>query len=301
MNLARFFDRDLINIDLQSRTKLEAVDSLADLFCRKYSGKDKQAIIKAVLEREDLGSTSFGRGFAFPHARTDAVDDLYIAFGIARNGVADKTPDGFPIKAICLLLTPRNISKLYLQTLSGLASFARRPGMLEQLLAASSIEALIDIIEKTGIEVKRALTVNDIMTDNVISVSPDETLKNVANIMFRYKFDSVPVVDPDGRLLGEISGMELLRSALTDHENAAAASGCLSEMEPFEDLLRREDRIAVKQVMNANVATISDTAPVIEAAILMLSRNVERIMVVKDGHLVGVVTSADIFSKIIRG
>jgi nitrogen PTS system EIIA component len=298
MNLAQFFDPDLVDIDLKAQYKFEAVSKLVDLFCKKYPDKDKQAILKAVAQREDLGSTSFGRGFAFPHARTDVVTDLFIAFGIVNNGVLDKSPDNIPIKGICLLLTPRNISKLYLQTLSGLANFARRPGILDQVASVRSTSELIKLIEESEIDVKKALTVADIMSHNVVTVLPDEPLRHVANIMFKYNFDGVPVVDSNGIFIGDVSGKELLKSALPDYEKVIANH---QELEPFEELLRHEDHLLVKDVMKRDVAIISEDALAVEAAAKMLSRNVERIMVVKDGRLVGVISASDIISKIIRG
>jgi CBS domain-containing protein/mannitol/fructose-specific phosphotransferase system IIA component (Ntr-type) len=298
MNLANFFDPDLIDIDLKVEFKFEGVKRLAELFCRKFPDKDQQIILRAVLEREDLGSTSFGRGFAFPHARTNVVNDLHIAFGLVRKGVLDKSPDGVPIKAICLMLTPRNVSKLYLQTLSGLANLARRPGMLDQLTSAHSSREFIEIIKASGIQVERTLTVADIMVPEVVTVSPDDSLKTVANLMFKYSFDGIPVIDPEGRLLGDVSGKELLKSALPNYEKLIVNR---PELEPFENLLRQEDNLRVKDVMRREVVTIAETSMVVEAAAMMLSKNIDRIMVTRGDRLVGIISASDIISKIIRG
>jgi mannitol/fructose-specific phosphotransferase system IIA component (Ntr-type) len=298
MNLAEFFDPDFINIDIKAETKFHAVKELANLFCKKYPEKDRQAILNAVLEREELGSTSFGRGFAFPHARTDVVTDLHVALGIVKDGIRNEDPDGVPIKVICLLLTPRNISKLYLQTLSGLANLARRPGILDRLAAVQSPKELIAVINEADIDIKRALTVADIMSDKVIAVRPEDSLKTVVNIMFKHNFDGVPVTDDSGRLLGEVSGRELIKSALPEYEKLIANR---PELEPFEELLRHKDNMSVRDVMRKDIPTVSDTALVVEVAAMMLSRNAERIMVVRDNKLIGIVAASDIISKIIRG
>lgn len=301
MNLARFFDIDLIDTNLKAATKAEAVEKLADLFCAKYTQKNKKTILKAVMEREGVGSTSFGRGFAFPHARTDAVDGMYIAVGITGDGIPTDAPDGIPLRVICLLLTPRNISKLYLQTLSGLANFARRPGMVERLVAVNSPGKMIKLIENEGIRVQKALIVSDIMSAQPPTVGPDDSLKNVANIMFKHRIDGVPVLDKNGKIAGDITEKELLQFALPDYESFIANLANLPELEPFEDLLRQEDKVRVKDVMNRDVVTITETAQVVEVAALMLFKNVDRVMVIRDEKLVGVVSRSDIVSKIIRG
>ncbi len=298
MNLANFLDPDLIVIDLKARTKIEAIEILTDIYCAKFPGRGKQPILEAVREREELGSTSFGRGFAFPHSRTRAVTDLHIAVGIIRDGVEDKGPDGIPIKVVCLFLTPRDISRLYLQTLSGLANVARRPGMLELMLKAQTPKELIEVVAEADVQIREALTVGDIMIHDVVAVSPDDTLRAVANIMFQYDFDVVPVIDTDGSLLGLVSGKELIKSALPDYEKLISDR---PELEPFENLLRHEDKMLVRDIMRRKVATIAETASLLEAAAAMLSNDTDRLMAVRDGKLSGIITASDIIFKIIRG
>jgi CBS domain-containing protein len=298
MNLADFLNPELFAIDLKAKSKAQATELLVELFCGKYPDKSKQAILKAIADRERLGSTSFGRGFAFPHARTDVIGDLHIVFGIIRDGVADKGPDNIPIKVICLFLTPQNISRLYLQTLSGLASIARSPVILDKLLGAKSSDQIIAMIRDANVEIKEGLSVSDIMVHNVITVSPEDTLRNVANIMYQYNFDGVPVIDAEGNLIGDVSSKELIRSALPEYGKLISNS---PELEPFENLLRHEDSLRVRDIMRQEVATISENARLIEAAAAMLSNDVDRLMVVHDNKLVGVISASDIISKVIRG
>ena len=144
MKLSKIFSPELIKVDMRVRSKEEAIDQLADLFCRKYPDKSKEEIIRAVNEREKMGNTSVGRGVAFPHARTDIVTGLYVAIGVIPDGISGDTPDGKPLHIIALLLTPRSISRTYLQTLSGLAEFARHPDTLPALLKIPAGHAMID-------------------------------------------------------------------------------------------------------------------------------------------------------------
>ena len=301
MNLAKFFNPELINVDLKAGSKREAVEALTALFCRKYSDRDCKAIIKSVFEREEHGSTSFGRGFAFPHARTDAVNDLYIVVGIIKNGIDGDCPDKVPLKVICLLLTPRNISRLYLQTLSGLAGLARRDGMLEQLTSVNNPIEFLKIIENSNIRVRRALSVKDILEEQTPKIAPNDSLKNVANIIFKFRITGIPVVEDNGDLVGEISDKELLKSALPDYESFIANVANLPELELFEDLLRQEDKIIVADVMNKDVSTVTPDAQIVEVAALMLFKDIERVMVVDDKKFIGMISRSDLVSKFIRG
>jgi mannitol/fructose-specific phosphotransferase system IIA component (Ntr-type) len=112
MRLGGFIDPDLVRVPLTASTKTGAVQQLLDTIIKKHPFLDRAAIAAAVEERESVENTSMGRGFAFPHARSEAVDRMYIALGISKSGIDDNTPDGAPLKVVVLLLTPRNIARL---------------------------------------------------------------------------------------------------------------------------------------------------------------------------------------------
>ena len=98
MRLANLLDEDLVTHKLNATTKREAMSELLDLVKKKHAKLDYDLVLRSILDREEIENTSYGRGIAFPHARTDAVDDMYVAVGIAPAGLTDKTPDGKPIR-----------------------------------------------------------------------------------------------------------------------------------------------------------------------------------------------------------
>ena len=136
MRLANLLDEELVKHQLAATTKGEAIAELLGLVQKKFPDYNYRAILKSILDREEVENTSYGRGIAFPHARTDAVSEMHVAVGISRQGLTDKTPDNQPLRMICLMLTPSNIARLYLQTLSAFASFARVPENLDKVVAA---------------------------------------------------------------------------------------------------------------------------------------------------------------------
>jgi CBS domain-containing protein len=301
MNLSKIFDPDFIKIGLKASTKDEAVRQLAEVFCQKYLEKNKEDIINAVYEREKLGNTSMGRGVAFPHARTDIVTGLYVVLGIYHEGIPAETPDNKPLHLVILLFTPRNISKAYLQSLSGLANFARRSDTLPRLLAAKTVEDVIDIIHQTGINVERDLIVGDVMTSDPVTITPDKTIKEAVNLIFKYKISGLPVVDSSGKLLGEVSESDLLKFALPQYEEFLAKKTNQPNIDSLDEILRKSRTITVGEVSVANPLTVSVDLPLTEAASLLLKNKVERLMVISEGKLIGVITKTDIVSKIIRG
>ena len=301
MKLANLLMERRININLQARTKEEAVHELLDMIKREGVRLDFEAIERSIWEREEVEDTSYGRGVAFPHARTDAVEEMYILVGISRPGLKDKTPDGIPVHMTCLLLTPSTIAKLYLQTLSGLAAFTRLEGTLDKLLMITHARDLIKLISEANVVVDKELMVKDVMRHDVATVTPDDTLKDVANKMFRNRLSALAVVDENDKLLGVISDRDLIKAALPDYQALISNLNYSLDVEPFEELLKREDKIKVSQLFRDEYEVTTPETRIVEVAAMMIFKDVRRVFVTSDDNLVGVLLRKDIVNMIIRG
>ncbi len=301
MKLANLLMERRINIDLKARTKIEAVKELLEMIKREGVSFDYDEVIKCIWEREEIEDTSYGRGFAFPHARTDAVKEMYILIGISKQGLEDKTPDGIPVHMVCLLLTPSTIAKLYLQTLSGLAAFARMEGTLEKLLAITNERDVIKLISDANVTVDKELMVKDVMRHDVATVTPDDTLKEVANKMFRNRLSALAVVDKNNKLLGIISDRDLIKAALPDYQSLISNLNYSLDVEPFEELLKREDKIKVSQLYREQYEVTTPETRIVEVAAMMIFKDVRRVFVTSNDNLVGVLLRKDIVNMIIRG
>lgn len=301
MKLANLLMPRRIRVDLASRTKDDAVRELLELMRAEGVRLNFDAVIQSIREREEVESTSYGRGFAFPHARTDAVRELYILIGISRQGLDDKTPDNVPVHVVCLLLTPSTIAKLYLQTLSGLASFARVEGTLDRLLKIASPADLVKAVSEANVVVDKELMVKDIMRHNVATVRPDDSLKSVANKMFRNRLSALAVIDHGDRLVGVINDRDLIKAALPDYKSLISNLNYSLDIEPFEELLKKEDTIKVSQLYRDDYEVTTPETRIVEVAAMMIFKDIRRVFVSDNDHLVGVLLRKDIVNMIIRG
>jgi len=290
-----------INVDLKARTKVEAVRELLDMLKTEQIDLDYGEVIASILEREEIEDTSYGRGFAFPHARTAAVKELYILIGISRQGLDEKTPDGVPVKVICLLLTPSTLAKLYLQTLSGLAALARQTGALDRMLAIDNPRDLVKLVSDIGVTVDKELMVKDIMRRDVAKVRLDDTLKDVANEMFRNRLSALAVVDDQNCLVGVISDRDLIKAALPDYKTLISNLNYSLDVEPFEELLKQEDKIKVSQLYREDFETTTPETRIVEVAAMMIFKDFSRVFVTINDNLVGILLRKDIVNMIIRG
>jgi PTS system nitrogen regulatory IIA component len=262
---------------------------------------DWDDVFKSIQDREQIESTSYGRGFAFPHARSEAVKELYILMGVSKDGLEDQTPDDIPVHVICLLLTPSTIARLYLQTLSGFARFARQEGVLEKLLEINSKPDLIKTIADANITIDKELMVKDIMHHNPAAVTVDDTLRDVANMMFRHRLSALAVVDQEGRLLGVIDDRDLIQAAMPDYKSLISNLNYDMEVEPFEELLKKEDKIKVSQLYRDDVEVVTPDTRMVEVAAMMIFKDIRRVFVTVDDLLVGILLRKDIVNMIIRG
>ncbi len=301
MRLGNLLRENFVIENLRAGDKAGAIDELLNLIRNIRPGINLDSIRDLVMEREEIEDTSYGRGFAFPHARTDEVDDMFVALGISRTGLSDKTPDNIPVSVVVLLLTPSHISKLYLQTLSAFAAFARTEGNLEKIKEAPTKSDVIDVIWQSGVTVDKELTVKDIMRRNVATVKPDDTLKHVANMMFRHRLSAMAVVDDDCRLLGQITDRDLIQAALPDFKTLINNLNYSMDIEPFEELLKQEDKIKVAQLYQTDHETTTVDTRLVEVAAQMIFKNLRRVFVVQDDKLIGILLRKDIVNMIIRG
>ncbi len=123
----------------------------------------------------------------------------------------------------------------------------------------------------------------DLMTTDVIAVSPDTAIRDAARLMFRNRVSGLPVVDPMDRLQGIITEADFLRLEVAREE----ASGPSYEK--------------VGQVMTDGVVTVNPETTVYEAAKIMTVQDIKRLPVV-DGEerLVGIISRADIVALFTR-
>lgn len=128
------------------------------------------------------------------------------------------------------------------------------------------------------------MQVLDLMTTEVIKVSPGTPIKEAAQLMFRHRVSGLPVVDDEGRLSGIITEADFLRLEV--------ARGEADDPAPIE---------AVGEVMSSGVVTVGPEEGLAEAAKIMVVQDVKRLPVVdEDERLLGIISRLDIVAVFTR-
>ena len=119
MKLSEVFGKEHLVGELTASGKGEAIRELVRRLCDKGSLPNElaQKVERAVLRREELGSTGIGKGVGVPHAKCAGVSGVIGAVGRSRQGVEFNALDGQPVHLIFLLVSGPDAVKPHLEAL----------------------------------------------------------------------------------------------------------------------------------------------------------------------------------------
>ena len=150
------------------------------------------------------------------------------------------------------------------------------------------------------------MRVRDVMNVKPVTVQAEASVSEAAAILRQNKISGLPVLDGE-RLVGIVSESDLLRLLSVDEEEGGLWLPSPFEIfeVPFRDLVKWErmrsalDEIPKKKVsgvMSRNLHEVGPDDSIEEAAGIMTRHRINRLPVVEDGRLVGIVTRGDIIS-----
>jgi len=132
--------------------------------------------------------------------------------------------------------------------------------------------------------------VSEVMTREVVTVPPDMILGSAAKIMVEKRLKRLPVVDADGKLIGILGRLDILKTIAAVH---------LPQWHPEAPIIGA--RATVADVMTRDVPTIHESTPVEEIFQLLVSSSHKRAVVVDDNRQVtGIVADSDLLARVSR-
>src|SRR5256885_10508956 len=150
MRMSAFVVREAILPDLKATTKegviREMVESLK--VAGHFKNSEPEDIIKAILKREQLGSTGIGRGVAIPHTKHNSVDRLIGTVALSKAGISFDSLDGEPVFVFFLLISPQDRPGDHLRALENVSRCLRDDGFVRALRQATSREAIWELLQE---------------------------------------------------------------------------------------------------------------------------------------------------------
>jgi nitrogen PTS system EIIA component len=131
------------HVAMDSRKSIFAY--FGDLAARTL-GLDAGQVAEALLERERLGSTGFGRGIALPHAKLDGLAGVRGLVATVARPIDFAAVDGLPVDLFFVLLSPVDAGADHLKALASASRMLRNETMTDRLRGAKSDAALYALI-----------------------------------------------------------------------------------------------------------------------------------------------------------
>jgi mannitol/fructose-specific phosphotransferase system IIA component (Ntr-type) len=150
MKLSDFVVREAILVDLQATGKEEAIREIVRSLheANRLGASDLDSVARAILNREELGSTGIGQGVAVPHTRHPTVDRLIGTVALSRRGVDFAALDGEPVDILFLLVSPPNQPGDHLRALENISRHLKDERFVNFLRQARTREQVVELLDE---------------------------------------------------------------------------------------------------------------------------------------------------------
>lgn len=146
MEMSKLFSEELVLVDLQAKTKLDAINELSELFVKQGVIGDKDAYVKDVLAREAELSTELEKGVAMPHARSKAVKRPAVAIGVSKGGVA--FGDNGKSTIVVLIAMPLDATSEHIKVLAHITGNIIEEDKLKRINNAKTAKEVIEVFDQ---------------------------------------------------------------------------------------------------------------------------------------------------------
>jgi len=289
-------------VPLTAQTVREATERLAERLIASGVVTEANRLNAVIRNAWPEDMVSVGEHAFLPHFRTEAARKLATAVGVSLTPIRWEKDVNRTARIVILIVAPPRETPTYLQVVGAFARLLSDPTTVLAVLAAKTPEQLIQIGALQGVELPTHLTVRDLMTPDVLSARPEQSLGDVARMMMDKDVRALPVVDDNGSLVGMVTHRELLKYLIPDYLQktksgkframpASMAAGHQSSSDPRA--------LPVKDVMSRAVLCVSEDQTLSDVANLMNNKDVDRFPVVREGIVVGFLTRADLIRRLV--
>ena len=147
MGISDILSEDMVLAGVEAGNKRGLLEQLS-VFVAEKENIDKNSIFEAILERENLGSTGYGDGIAFPHARIEGLDKVIAVFARLDKGIDYDSLDSHPVDLIAFLLSPEKSGEDHLQALAVMSRVLKDEETCRKIREAKSAHEIYLALQK---------------------------------------------------------------------------------------------------------------------------------------------------------
>lgn len=149
------------------------------------------------------------------------------------------------------------------------------------------------------------MKVKDFMETELITVSPDDSVQDVAKLLYDHDLSAIPVTDEDKEIVGIVSEQDLIYRLAKPHipPHIELLGGVIYLENPFEmkKELNKMTAVSAGEIMTTDVWTVAPDDDISEVAALMTERDINGVPVVEDNKIVGIITRHDLLLALASG
>jgi PTS system nitrogen regulatory IIA component len=145
MKIHKLINPENVYLDLEASDVKSALAAVSDVFAPGLE-LEPERVVEALVEREELGSTSVGEGFAIPHCKTQGLDQIGIALTRFKAGIDFGGTGHDPVRFVFVVLSPLDQPAAHLQVLSQIARVLKRRELRSELLSAADASEVVGAI-----------------------------------------------------------------------------------------------------------------------------------------------------------
>ena len=145
------------------------------------------------------------------------------------------------------------------------------------------------------------MKIYEIMSNNVLTVSPEATVRELWKKLFSKHVNAIPVVDKKNSLLGIVTKEDLLTILYPDYQEYFADLGGIEDFESMEGKVHALGNTKAREIMSKRVVYTRSETPIMRALSRMIVRSINQLPVLDDDDkVIGMITKGDIFYALVK-
>ncbi|MDX1567673.1 MAG: PTS sugar transporter subunit IIA [Longimicrobiales bacterium] len=149
MRLTRYLDSDLVFTGLTGRDVKAVLREISSRMAAQLDTISQEELEAALVEREEVHTTTLGRGVAIPHATLRGPEDPVLMVARADEPVQFGPPDTDPVLFFFVLVSPPGREREHIKLLARICRLVRVPEFMDELREAKDAREILSIIERT--------------------------------------------------------------------------------------------------------------------------------------------------------
>lgn len=144
------------------------------------------------------------------------------------------------------------------------------------------------------------MNLQSIMERHVITLPETASYEDAVRTLHDHKISGCPIVDAQGQLVGMVTHLDLLRILFPYYDSYYRAPEVYADLEDREDKVKEIRSHPVSTFMSRPVITATPDMPILHAAGMMLAHHIQRLPVIENGAIVGIVTRRSILRELFK-